>query len=385
MDEDAAEQLTGGGDQDVDRVPVRADLADVSPYGAPQLDVPVRLNTNETPYPPPPAFFEQLAKRLPALNLHRYPDRRAWALRTALGERFGLPPERIWAANGSNEVLQQLFLAYGGAGRRLLLFRPGYSAHPLIARVSGTEVVTADLDEGFGLPVDIAGAAVEHHDPDIVCVASPNNPTGMTVDLAALRTLHDAGRALVVVDEAYVELAGDDASAAALLDQLPRLVVCRTFSKAWRLAGLRLGYLLARDWVVDDLRKVRLPYHLDALTQEAGVVACELADEVTAHVAALTAERDRLLAALTEMEGVHVWPSRANFLLLRTDTDGAELFRRLLDRGVLVRDVSALPRLAGCLRVSVGTRHENTAFLAALEASLSDGGEAAPAGGRGRG
>jgi histidinol-phosphate aminotransferase len=349
-----------------DRVPVRPDLRDVVPYGAPQLDVPVRLNTNETPMAPPPAFFEHLAKRVAALDLHRYPDRRAWALRSALGGRFGLPPERVWAANGSNEVLLQLFQAYGGPKRRLLLGRPGYSAHPLIARVASTESVFFDLDGDFRLPAALAEQAVREHDPDIVCVASPNNPTGVVVELDAVRALHDAGHALVIVDEAYVEFGGE--SAVSLLDELPRLVVCRTFSKAWRLAGLRLGYLLAHEWVIDDLRKVRLPYHLDALTQEAGLVALELADEVTDHIAGLSAERDRLHDALAGIDGVHVWPSAANFLLFRTAVP--DLFDRLLTRGVLVRDFSDKPRCEGCLRVSVGTPDENDAFLDALRESL---------------
>lgn len=348
-----------------DRVPVRADLEEVEPYGAPQLDARVRINTNETPYPPPARFMEQLAARISGLPLHRYPDRRAWALRAVLGERFGLPPERVWAASGSNEVLSQLFQAYGGAGRRILLARPGYAAHPLIARVAATATVEMDLDEDLSLTVATAVAAVEQHDPDLICLASPNNPTGIPVGLDAIRALHDAGRGLVILDEAYVELAPPGTSGIGLLDELPRLVVCRTFSKAWRMAGLRLGYLLCHDWVVDDLRKVRLPYHLDAITQTAGLLACELANEVTAHLPGLVAERDRVHAALAAMDGVHVWPSAANFLLLRTDV--GDLFDRLLARGVLVRDFSRLPRLEGTVRASVGTPAENDAFLTALK------------------
>jgi histidinol-phosphate aminotransferase len=347
-------------------IPVREDLAAVTPYGAPQLDVPIRLNTNETPYPPPAAFSEHLAKRIAGLDLHRYPDRRATALRAALGARFGLPPERVWAANGSNEILLQLFQAYGGPGRVLLLARPGYAAHPLIARVALTDSVSVDLDDDFRLDVGTAIRAVEAHQPSLVCVASPNNPTGIPVGLDAVRALHDASEALVIVDEAYVEFGGD--SAVALLGELPRLVVARTFSKAWRLAGVRLGYLLAHDWVVDDLRKVRLPYHLDALTQEAGLVALELADEVTAHVAELAAERDRVHAALDAREDVTVWPSAANFLLFRSGH--RDVFEALLARGVLVRDFSAAPRLDGCLRVSIGTPSENDAFLTALDEAL---------------
>jgi histidinol-phosphate aminotransferase len=354
---------TGGA---VDRVPVRDDLAEVVPYGAPQLDVPVRLNTNETPWPPPPAFFDRLAQRLGGLELHRYPDRRAWALRTALGERYGRPPEQVWAASGSNEVLQQLFQAYGGPGRRVLLFRPGYSMHPLLAQVALTEVATADMGSSLTLTPDIAARAVEEHDPDLICLASPNNPTGVPVDPEVVRALHDASRALVVLDEAYMEFASTGADQAlTLLAELPRLVVCRTFSKAWRLAGARLGYLLSPEWVVDDLRKVRLPYHLDALVQEAGLVALELADDMTAHVADLAAERERVAEKLRDL-GVEVWPSAANFLLFRTPLEGRALFDALLERGVLVRDFSAAPLLERCLRVTIGTREEDDAFLTAL-------------------
>lgn len=351
---------------DRSRVAVRADLADVAPYGAPQLDVPVRLNTNETPEPPPPAFLDALAARVRDLPLHRYPDRPATELRAALGRRFDLPAARVWAANGSNEVLLQLFQAYGGPGRRLLLTDPGYSAHPLIARAAVTDVVRVDLDADFRLDPATAAAAVERHDPAIVCVASPHNPAGRLVGPDTVRALHDAGGALVVVDEAYIEFAAGDASAAALLDELDRLVVTRTFSKAWRLAGLRLGYLLGPAWVVDDVRRVRLPYHLDALTQQAGLVALACADAMTAHVGRIVAERRWLVDRLREIDRVEPLPSDANFVLVRAATDG--LFARLLDHGVLVRDFSTVRGLEGCVRITVGTRDEHERLLAAIAA-----------------
>lgn len=353
------------------RVPIREDLAEVVPYGAPQLDVPVRLNTNETPWAPPAEFLQRLAGRIADLELHRYPERRAWALRSGLGERYGRRPEQVWAASGSNEVLQQLFQAYGGPGRRVLLFRPGYSMHPLLARVALTEVVEVDLDPDLRLTTELAARAVAECDPGIVCVASPNNPTGVPVEPEAIRALHDGSRALIVLDEAYMEFAGAaDGGALALLDELPRLVVSRTFSKAWRLAGARLGYLLAPEWVVDDIRRVRLPYHLDALVQAAGEVALELAEDMTSHVPAIAEERERVAAGLREL-GVELWPSVANFLLFRTDLEGRLLFDRLLERGVLVRDFSDKPLLERCLRVTVGTRVENDAFLEALKESLA--------------
>ncbi|HVM00274.1 MAG TPA: histidinol-phosphate transaminase [Egibacteraceae bacterium] len=363
------------------RVPVREDLAAVEPYGAPQLDVAVRLNTNETPWPPPAVFSERLAQRVAALDLHRYPDRRLWALRERLADRFGLPPERAWAANGSNEVLVQLLQAYGGTGRRLLAFRPSYSMYPELARTTATGLVAADLDDRFRLTAQIAVEAVTRHDPDVVALASPNNPTGLGVEPSVLRALHDAGRALVVVDEAYMEFSPEvrERSALTLLDTLDRLVVVRTFSKAWRLAGLRLGYLLGPAWVVDDLRKVRLPYHLDAVKQEAGLVALALADEVTAHIGAIVAERDRVAEAAGAL-GVEVFDSEANFLLLRSAAD--DLFGRLLERGVLVRDFSRAPRLEGCVRVTIGTAEENDAFLTALRDCLADLPAGAGGGGR---
>lgn len=353
------------------RPPVRDDLVDVIPYGAPQLDVPIRLNTNETPWSPPPEFHAQLASRIAAeLPLHRYPDRDAIDLRTALGVRESLPVEQVWAANGSNEILSQLFATYGGAGRSILLFQPGYSAHPLLATVTGTSVVTEDLDADLRLTRELASQAVGTHQPALVCVASPNNPTGIPVAPEVVRSLHDAFNGLLVLDEAYVELSEDPGQGRALLEELDRLVVVRTFSKAWRLAGLRLGYLLAPDWVVTDIQKIRLPYHLDALTQLAGLVALELAGPVTAHVGVLVEERDRLLKALQVLDGVTVWPSAGNFLLFRVD-DAAQVFNRLLDDGILVRDFSSKPRLEGCLRVTVGTPAENDHFLAALAAALN--------------
>lgn len=352
-----------------DRVPVRPDLADLDPYGAPQLDVPVRLNTNETAEPPPPGYLDVVAERIRALELNRYPDRPHTRLRELLGARVGLPVGRVWAANGSNEVLAQLLQAYGGPGRRVATVRPGYSMYPVLARVTMTELVEVDLDDDFGWTDttvrDLAAAS-----PDVVLVANPNNPTGLPVDVARIREVHDAvPGALVVVDEAYVEFSadgsGDAVSAVALLDELPRLVVSRTFSKAFRLAGLRLGYLYGPDWVVDDVRRVRLPYHLDAIKQVAAEVALEQEDAFLDHRGRVAAERDRVADGLQALGGVRVWPSAANYLLFRVD-DATAVFDGLLAHGVLVRDFSTRPRLGGCLRVTIGTRAENDAFLAAL-------------------
>lgn len=348
--------------------PLRDDLRDVVPYGAPQLDVPVRLNTNETPVPPPAAFLTELAARLGSLELNRYPDRDAVELRGALAAREGLTVDRVWAANGSNEVLLQLLQAYGGAGRSALIFRPGYSMYPELCRTTATRSHVVDLEDDGRLSSAVITGAVNEvvaaHAPAITLLANPNNPTGALIDHTTLRELHDTVTGLLVVDEAYIEFAPEGASMRALLDDLPRLVVSRTFSKAFRLAGLRLGYLLAPPRVVEDLLRVRLPYHLDAITQLAGLVAIEQEATFLDQREETAQQRDRMAAALARLEGVEVLPSAANFLLLRTGR--TDIFDRLLEHGVLIRDLSSAVGRPGTWRVSVGTPHENDVLIAAL-------------------
>jgi histidinol-phosphate aminotransferase len=350
-------------------VRIRDDLADVEPYGAPQLDVAVRLNTNETAEPPPDAFDDALRAALGDLGLHRYPDREASEVRARLAALEGLDPGEVWVANGSNELLQQLLLAYGGAQRRLLTFRPGYSMYPLLARVTATAHVEHDLPDDLTLTPSVAAEAVARHEPDLVLVAHPNNPTGVAVPHPAVRALHDGSDALVVVDEAYVEFGAD--TVRPLLGSLPRLVVTRTFSKALRLAGLRFGYLLGPGRVVDDLRVVRLPYHLDAVKQAAAIAALDLGPAMLTHIPRVVTERERVAGALERIPGIAVVPSSANFLLVRAEVDG--LFDRLLEHGVLVRDFSSHPRLGGCVRVTIGTPEENDACLAAFRAGGGPG------------
>ncbi len=349
-----------------DRIPVRPDLAGLEPYGAPQLDVAVLLNTNETAEPPPPEYLDEVARRIEALQLNRYPDRPHRLLRETIAAQTGLTADRVWAANGSNEILQQLFLAYGGPDRRVVTFQPGYSMYPVIAQVTMTPLAPVDLAADFTLTGAAIDAAVDA-DGDVVIVTNPNNPTGMTVGADAIRELHERTRALIVVDEAYVEFGGD--TALPLLAELPRLAIVRTFSKAFRLAGLRLGYLLAQEWVVEDIRRVRLPYHLDAIKQVAAVTALEMRDAFLDHRRRVAEERERVAGRLGELDGVEPFPSSANFILFRVADPGG-VWQRVLDGGVLIRDFSDKPRLDGCLRVTIGTDAENDAFLAALEAAL---------------
>jgi len=335
-------------------IPVRDDLRGLAPYGAPQLDVAVRLNTNENPYPPPPEVVDDLRRAIGA-DLNRYPDREAVALREDLARYVGHTAEGTWAANGSNEVLQQVLQAFGGAGRTALGFEPSYSMHRLIALGTGTRWVAARRDpETFGLDPAEAAAAVERERPDVTFLCSPNNPTGNALPHAVVEAVYDATDGMVVVDEAYAEFSHSP-SCVALLPGRERLVVTRTMSKAFALAGARVGYLAADPAVVDALRLVRLPYHLSALTQAAARVALAHTATLLRYVDLLRDERDRLVAALPR-----TIPSDANFVLFGA-ADGT--WQALLDRGVLVRDVG----LPGWLRVTAGRPEENDAFLAALK------------------
>jgi histidinol-phosphate aminotransferase len=363
-------------------LPVREDLRASTPYGAPQLDVPVRLNTNENSYDVPQdvalAVVEAVAREVQHLN--RYPDREFGELRAALAGYLagasGCPVavEQVWAANGSNEVLQQLLQAFGGAGRRALGFTPAYSMHPRIAQVTGTEWVDGQragpLVGDFDLTAAAAAEQVAELDPDVVFLCSPNNPTGTAIGLDVVESVYAASdHAMVVVDEAYAEFArAGTPSALELLPGRPRLVVTRTMSKAFAFAGARLGYLAADPAVADALRLVRLPYHLSALTQAAACAAIAHAPTLLATVEAIKTERDRIVAELPGL-GLFAVPSDANFVLFGGLDDEQAAWAALLDRGVLVRDVG----LPGHLRVTAGTRAETSAFLTALGAVTAGG------------
>lgn len=350
----------------------RDDLALMEGYHSPQVDVDVRLNTNESPVGPPEAFVAELTAAIGRVEWNRYPDRAALGLRRAIGGLHGVGPEQVFAANGSNEVLQSLCLAYGGPGRRVVTFEPTYALHAHIARVTSTEVVSARRAADFTLDLDVVRSTLEAARPAITFLCSPNNPTGLVEPEEVVRTVVDAATrlgSLVVVDEAYGQFA--PWSALALVDDDLPLVVTRTYSKTWAMAGARLGYLVGPTWVVAELEKVVLPYHLDAVTQLAGTLAVGHMAEMEARVASLVEERGRLVAALTELP-VTVWPSGANFVLFRPEAaDGAEVWRALVDRSVLVRNCSSWPGLEGCLRVTVGTHDEDDAFLTALREILT--------------
>ncbi|MEE2854402.1 MAG: histidinol-phosphate transaminase [Actinomycetota bacterium] len=360
--------MSGQSEPTLDDLPLRDDLRGKSPYGAPQLDVPVRLNTNENPHPPSKALVDDVVRSVGAVaaELHRYPDRDAVALRADLaaylsaqtGVQLGV--ENLWAANGSNEILQQLLQAFGGPGRTAIGFVPSYSMHPIISDGTRTEWLQAARADDFSLDVDAAVAAIADRRPDVVFVASPNNPSGQSVSLPDLRRLLDVVPGILIVDEAYGEFSSQPSAVKLVREYPTKLIVSRTMSKAFAFAGGRLGYLIATPAVIDAMLLVRLPYHLSVLTQAAARAALRHADDTLGSVATLIAERERVSTALAGM-GFRVIPSDANFMLFGEFADAPATWQRYLDAGVLIRDVG----IPGYLRATTGLAEENDAFLRA--------------------
>ncbi len=346
----------------------RGDLATLEGYHSPQVEVAVRLNTNESPFPPPVAWTEALAVAMAGIEWQRYPDRRAVALRQAIAELHGVTADQVYAANGSNEVIQALCLAYGGTERCAAVFEPTYRLHSHIPSITGTRVAVGQRAADLSLDLAEVRRVVELSSPTLTFLCSPNNPTGMIEEPDAVAALLDLVEGIVVIDEAYGQFS--PWSALELVDDERPVVVTRTLSKTWSMAAARLGYLIGPSWLVADLDSVTLPYHLDAVKQVAGRLALAYEAEMQARVEAVVAERRRLVAGLGDL-AVQQWPSHANFVLFRPlRLAGADVWQALVERGVLVRDCSAWPGLEGCLRVTVGTPEENAAFVAALAEAL---------------
>lgn len=349
-----------------DWVPIRDDLRNEEPYGAPQIDVPVRLNTNENPYGPSAEAAADIAAAVQqaALGLNRYPDREARELREGLAAYLGhgLTADQVWAANGSNEVMQQILQAFGGPGRTALSFAPTYAMYPEYARNTHTRWVAGRRSEDFAIDVPAAVALIEAEQPAVVFLTSPNNPTGTALAAEELNAVLAVAPGIVVVDEAYAEFRREGTpTALELLADQPRLIVTRTMSKAFALAGGRLGYLAAHAEIVDALRIVRLPYHLSSVTQATALGALRHTDELLAQVDALRVTRDETAAWLAG-RGHEVAASDANFILFGRFADRRAVWDGLVDRGVLIREVGP----EGWLRVSIGTPDEMTAFRDAL-------------------
>lgn len=350
----------------LDALPLRENLRGKSAYGAPQLEVPVQLNTNENPHPPSEALVADVAAAVAeaAADLNRYPDRDAVELRTDLAAYLSrqtgveVDVDMVWAANGSNEILQQLLQAFGGPGRRAMGFVPSYSMHPLLAAGTDTEWIGVERATDLSIDIDAALAAIAEHRPDVIFVTTPNNPTGHVVELEDLRRLLDAAPGIVIVDEAYAEFSPSPSACTLLAEYPATLVVSRTMSKAFAFAGGRLGYFAADPSFVEAVLLVRLPYHLSVTSQAAARAALRHADETLASVALLADERKRVTAGLEEL-GYEVLPSESNFVLYGPFADAARAWGRYLDAGVLIRDVG----IPGRLRATIGLESENDRLL----------------------
>ena len=357
----------------MNRYPKRDDLRAMTGYHSPQVSVKVRLNTNESPIAPPAEFLQALAAAVGDVRWNRYPDRAALELRTAIGALHGVGADNIFVGNGSNEVLQAVLLAYGGAGRTVATFEPTYQLHAHIARITGATVVSGRRDANFVLQADEVQRVLSTHAPHVTFLCSPNNPTGMAEDPALIQSTIDNAPGIVVVDEAYAQFSPH--TALTHRSERSRLSVRRTFSKTWSMAAARLGYVVGPKWMIEDLEVVTLPYHLDALKQRAGIIALQFLQHMEHGVRAVVAERERLIAAMQTMP-LTVWPSQANFILFRPNGAAAAgnsanaVWQALLDGGVLVRDCSSWDGLDNCLRGTGGPASENDAFLVGLRSAL---------------
>jgi|TARA_B110000438_G_C15689009_1_gene595919 histidinol-phosphate aminotransferase len=343
-------------------------------YHSPQLDVEVRLNTNESPFPPPEEFVSAFMNEVRRVDWHRYPDRLAQSLREDIAAIHEVEPQQVFVANGSNEVLQTICLTFGGSGRTVATFEPTYAMYQQIARTTQCKVIEGARDSQYRVALSEVEKVVARDHPNIIFFCSPNNPTGTPERLEVIEGALKISDGVVVVDEAYGQFA--DFTALDLLrgdEAADSLIVTRTFSKTWSMAGARLGYCVAPSWMLPEFEKVVLPYHLDSVKQIAGRVALRFYGDMEERVAKLGAERDRITEALTLM-GLDVWPSQANFIMFRTtpcSLGGDYVWQRLVDQSVLIRNCSNWPGLADCLRVTLGTENENNIFLEALKEALA--------------
>ena len=349
----------------------RDDLTVLEGYHSPQFEVPVKLNTNESPFPLPKNFKKEFNSEIKKLDLNRYPQREANELCISIAEKEALNINQVFAANGSNEIIQSIFLAFGGNGRSVLIFEPTYAMHSQIAKITGTRVIKGSRERNFEVNKDEALKLIEEESPDIVFLCSPNNPTGNLESeglVNSIRSKLDESGGLLVLDQAYEDFAEEPSTLT--VDEKSNLIFVRTFSKVWALAGIRLGYVLAPEWCINEIRNVSLPYHLDSVKQKAGVLALKHETEMLLRVKEIKEEKNRVYELLQSLP-VDIWPSEANFLLFRPKgIDGYKLWGDLLNEGILLRDCSSWENLEGCLRVTIGTPNENTKFLERLREIL---------------
>jgi histidinol-phosphate aminotransferase len=344
-------------------LPPRPAVVELSAYDPQHFETRINLSANENSFGLPPALRRRLEELVEEMAFSRYPDPTVGELRQVIAERHGVDPERVVVGNGGDELIQALLLAYGGPERTAVAFTPTFSMYEILAKVTGTRFVGLDRDRAFDIPAD-AARRVNEAGGRIVFACSPNNPTGNVVDAGTIRSLCKEVDGLVMIDEAYQEFSS---STALDLPQYRNLAVLRTFSKAFSLAGLRVGYLIADPEIIRNINKVRLPYNVNVFSQAAAAALMSEPGELEEIIAEITVERGRLAEAISDLGGYNVYPSGANFLLVECAESGDAVWRKLLDEGILVRNFSGVPRLENCLRITVGTGLQNNAVIDALK------------------
>jgi histidinol-phosphate aminotransferase len=337
-------------------------------YFSPQIDAAVKLNSNESPVAPPKAFYERLAAFIESLELNRYPDRNQSALRNKLAQYHGVEYDNIWCANGSNEIILMILMSFAGAGTNSLVFEPTYRLHSHISNLTKTTVLTLERTKALEIDVDKACYFIKDKSPEIVFLCSPNNPTGRIEKPETVRAIVEASKGIVVIDEAYVQFAPN--SFLEFVDRYENVIVTRTFSKTWSAAGLRVGYAISNQGIIDSLKAVTLPYNLNAISQVAATIALDFEKQMYQNIEMIISEREMLFDAMSELN-LTVYRSDANFLLFSpSDISSKLVWEALLEASVLVRDCSDWPGLKNCLRVTVGTPEENFRFIEALKEIL---------------
>ena len=346
---------------------IKPEVRGLTAYTLKHFDAGVKLDQNENPYELPADLKREVAERVLRRPWARYPDFVPAAMLRTLSEFTGWPEDGILVGNGSNELIQASLNVTLGPGRQLAVMQPTFTLYKMMAITLQAQVKEIFLD-AENLTLD-AGKLIEaSRTADVVVACSPNNPTGNLIERAALEALLKNAKGMVLVDEAYHEFSGQ--TALPLLAGHRNLVVLRTFSKAMAMAGLRFGYMMAHPEIAREVYKSKLPYNVNIFTLAAAEVVIERHAVLTVGIAALVRERDRVFAELRRRPAVRVFPSKANFILMKTHMPARELFDGLYGQGVLVRDVSSYPLLDRCLRVSIGTPEENDRFLAALDRVL---------------
>jgi histidinol-phosphate aminotransferase len=348
---------------------VKPQVLKVPAYTLRAYEAEVKLNQNENPFDYPEDLKEETFRRYRSRQWSRYPDFVPDSLRQRLADFAGWQKDGVLVGNGSNELLQATLMVLVKPRTRVAIPSPTFTVYGLLASVLGAGIVNVRLNPDFSYNVDELISKSRESGAAVLIVNTPNNPTGSVLKEEGLKRILQQFSGHVLLDEAYYEFWGH--SGLDLLQDYPRLIITRTFSKAMGMAGLRVGYLMAHPELAQQISKAKLPYNINQFSLTAAEVALENADRFRPAIDAVLRERERLGAELAGIPGIKVYPSEANFFLIEVPVSPRALFDDLYEQGILIRDVSSYPMLSRCLRISVGTREENDRLISALRTSLA--------------